>query len=57
MTVFTMIGMIGIMQFGIFVFVKALEINLRGNLQGSKGDGDCIFYQNFFRFTKNFLPS
>ena len=38
-----------IMQFGIFVFAEAQEINLRGNLQGSKCDGDC-------RFTKKFLP-
>ena len=32
-----------IMQFGIFVFAEAKEINLPGNLQGSKCDGDCIF--------------
>ena len=31
------------MQFGIFVFAEAKEINLPGNLQGSKCDGDCIF--------------
>ena len=30
------------MQFGIFVFIEAQEINLQGNLQGSKCDGDCI---------------
>ena len=32
-----------IMQFGIFVFAEAKKINLRGNLQGSKCDGYCIF--------------
>ena len=32
-----------IMQFGIFVFVEAQDINLQGNLQGSKFDGDCVF--------------
>ena len=31
------------MQFGIFVFVEAQEIDLPGNLQGSKCDEDCIF--------------
>ena len=30
-------------QFGFFVFVKAREINLRGNLQDTKYDGDRIF--------------
>ena len=45
-----------ITQFGVFVFTKAQEINLWGNLQGSKCDGDCIFFENFFRFAKNFLP-
>ena len=29
-----------IMQFGIFVFVEVQEINFRGNLLGSKYDGD-----------------
>ena len=32
-----------VMQFGIFVFPEVQEINLRGNLQGSKCDGDCTF--------------
>ena len=44
------------MQFDIFVFVEAQEINWRGNLQGSKCDGDCIFLWNVFRFAKKFLP-
>ena len=38
------------MQFGIFVFVEAQETNWRGNLQGSKCDGDCIFLWIFFSF-------
>ena len=44
--VFTMVGTAKKnMQFGVFVFVEAQEINLRGNLQGSKCDGDCIYYE------------
>ena len=44
MAVFTMVGTAKkTMQFGIFVFAEAQEINLRGNLQGSKYDGDCTF--------------
>ena len=39
------------MQFGIFVFVEAQEINLRDNFQGSKCDETGNFYENFFRFT------
>ena len=35
------------MQFGIFAFVAAKETNLGGNLQDSKCDGDCIFYEKF----------
>ena len=31
------------MQFGIFVFVEVQETNWRGNLQGTKCDGDFIF--------------
>ena len=48
LAVFTMIGteywQKKIMQFGIFVFVEAQEINSRANLQGGKCDGDCIFF-------------
>ena len=56
MAVLTMIGTAKkIMQFGIFVFVEAQEINSRGNLQGGKCDGDCIFFQTFFHFVKRFL--
>ena len=32
-----------IIQFGILVFLKPQEVNLRGNLQGSKYGGYCIF--------------
>ena len=57
MAVSTMVGTAKkIMQFGIFVFVEAQEINLRGNLQASTYGGDCFFYTNLFRFTKKFLP-
>ena len=40
------------MQLAIFVFVEAQEIILRGNLQSSKRDGDCIFLIRTF-----FIPS
>ena len=30
-------------EFGFFVFLEAQEINLRGNLQDTKYDGDRIF--------------
>ena len=56
MVVSTMVGTTKkTMQFGIFVFVEAEETNWRGNLQDSKCDGDCIFWWNFFCFTKKFL--
>ena len=55
MTVFTIACTAkSIMQFGIFVFVEAQEKNMRGNLQGSKCDGDCVSMKTFFRFTKRF---
>ena len=38
------------MEFGIFVFVEAQEMSLRGNLQCSKCDGDCIFLWELFAF-------
>ena len=41
------------MQFGIFVFIEAQEINLQGNLQGSKCDGDCILLWKLFLFYKS----
>ena len=44
------------MQFGIFVFIEAQEINLQGNLQGSKCDGDCILLWKLFLFYKS-VPS
>ena len=44
------------MQFGIFASVEAQDINLRGNLQGSKCDGDCIFLWELFLFYEKFLP-
>ena len=51
MAVFTMIGTAKKnMQFGIFVFVEAQKINYRGNLQGGKCDGDCIFFETFLSF-------
>ena len=40
-----------IMHFGIFVFVEAQEINLRGNLQDSKSD-DIVFLMRTFSFCK-----
>ena len=46
-----------IMQFGIFVYAEAQEINLRGNLQGIKCDGDCLFLLELFLFyEKVFSP-
>ena len=45
------------MQFGIFVFVEAQEINLRGNLQVSKCDRDCIFYEDIFVLRKSSFHS
>ena len=30
-------------QFGIMVFLEVQEINLQGNMRGSKGDEYCIF--------------
>ena len=61
LAVFTMIGKKKrkkkIMQFGIFVFVEAQEINSRANLQGGKCDGDCIFFlRPFFFFLKGSFP-
>ena len=46
-----------IVLFAIFVFVVLVlqEINLRGNLQGAKCDGDYNFYENVLRFTKKLL--
>ena len=44
------------LQFSIIVFVEAQEINLWGNLQGSKCDGDCIFSWELFSFHEKFLP-
>ena len=42
MAVSTMVGTAKkIMRFSIFVFVEIQEINFRGNLLGSKCDGDC----------------
>ena len=38
------------MQLAIFVFVEAQEIILRGNLESSKRDGDCIFLKELFSF-------
>ena len=38
------------MQFGIFVFVEVQETNWRGNLQGTKCDGDFIFLWKLFSF-------
>ena len=37
------------MQFGIFVFVEAQELNFHGNLQGSKCDEDCIILWELFK--------
>ena len=45
-----------IMQFGIFVFVEAQDINLQGNLQGSKFDRDCVFSWEHFSFYEK-VPS
>ena len=46
-----------IMQFGIFVYADAQEINLRGNLQGIKCDGDCLFLlEPFFLFYEKVFP-
>ena len=45
-----------IMQFGIFVFVEAQEINLRGYCKVVNVIRIIYFYKNFFRFTKKFLP-
>ena len=50
MAVFTMVGTAKklcsfvFLSFRLFVFVEAQGINLPGNLQGSKCDGDCIFF-------------
>ena len=43
--------------FAIFVFAVFVlqEINLRGNLQGAKCDGDYNFYENVLRITKKLL--
>ena len=43
--------------FAIFVFAVFVlqEINLWGNLQGAKCDGDYNFYENVLRFTKKLL--
>ena len=43
-------------QFGFFVFVKARETNLRGNLQDTKYDGDRIFLWELFLFYEK-VPS
>ena len=43
-----------IMQFGILIFLEAEEINLRGNLKGSKCDEYFYFY-NFFGFIKKVI--
>ena len=42
------------MQFGIFVFAEVQETNWRGNLQGSKCDGDFIFLWKLFSFYEKF---
>ena len=39
-------------QFGIFVFWEVQEINLQGNIRGSKCDK---FYENFFVWQKSFF--
>ena len=44
------------MQFGIFVFAEVQETNWRGNLQGSKCDGDFIFLWKLFSFYEK-VPS
>ena len=59
MAVSTMVSTIKtFMQFVIFVFVEVLEINWQGNLQGSKCDGDFIFFmKTFFVLRKSSFPS
>ena len=42
-------------QFGIMVFLEVQEINLQGNMQGSKCDECCIFLEELFYFMKKFL--
>ena len=58
MTASTMVGTgRKFMQFGIFIFLEAQEINQRDNGKvGRKCDGGCIFFENLFRFTRKFLP-
>ena len=59
MAVSTMVGTgTKMTQFGILAFLEALEIDLRGNLPGSKCDEYCIFlWELFFVLQKSFFPS
>ena len=46
------------MQFDIFVFVEAQELNFPGNLQGSKCDEDCVILWELFNvLRKSSFPS
>ena len=45
---------LGKIQFGIMVFLEVQEINLQGNMRGSKCDE--YFYENIFVLRKGSLP-
>ena len=42
-------------QFGSMVFLEIQEINLQGNMRGSKCDEYIIFLRELFHFPKKFL--
>ena len=56
MAVSTTVYTAKINKFGIVAFVESQETNWRGNLQGSKCDGDCIFLWKLFKFYQE-VPS
>ena len=58
MAVSTMVGSLKKKSYAIwyFAFEEAQEINLQGNLQGSKYDGDFIFLRALFSFYEK-VPS
>ena len=56
MAVSTMFGTGKNIQFGSLVFLEVQEINLRGNMWGSKCDEYCIFLWEFFSFYEK-VPS
>ena len=49
MAVSTMFGTGKNIQFGSLAFLEVQEINLRGNMRGSKCDEYCILYEYFMR--------